>query len=321
MPKLALSFLRLLPVFLVALALLVPSAVAADRGLTVEGAILFREVSPGQTVTHSMTVSIGAGHAATEITVRAAHFSHSLTGTYQLLETAGNAALTAFPFITLDKESFYLEPGGSEVVTATIQVPQDVGAGSRYALINIRTGATGDGAVGTISAVNVPIGLTVKDTLLHRQGEIIALTLEPAGGQALDIAIIFRNTGNHHYRIKGEIVISRFRGQTLTTIAVPRISGSTVPDNERQLKAKYSPEEALAEGVYIVKFSVMLEDDTVVDEKRAAFEVTQTGIVILPEAPEEDAAVDWLMFGVIVGGAVAVGLVIILVRRRRSAQL
>jgi len=308
--------LRLLPVALLAVALLATSPVAADKGLKVEGAILTRDVSPGQIVTHRMTVSIGAGHEATEIAVRAAHFSHSLAGTYQLLETAGNADLTAFPFITLDKESFHLEPGGSQVVTATIQVPQNVGAGSRYALISISTGATGAGAVGTISAVNVPISLTVKDTPLQRQGEITRLTLETAGGQTLDIATIFLNTGNHHYRIKGEIVINRFRGQTLTTIPVPLISGSIVPDNKRQLKARYSPEETLAEGVYIVKSSVMMEDDTVLDAEMVAFEVTDTGITVLPEVPDGGAAIDWLMFGVIVGGAVAVGLAIIFVRRK-----
>ena len=317
MMRSALKSLRLLPVVLIVMMLLAAPPVAADKGLKVEGAILAANVTPGQNLTHEMTVSIGTDDEVTDITVRVGEFGQSLTGTYELLETAGNNSLSAVPFITLDKESFHLEPGGSEVVTATIQIPDDVGAGGRYALINIQTGPTGGGGVGTISAVNVPVALTIENTTLVRQGEITELDIEAAGGQILNLNTIFHNTGNYHFRIKGQITISKFKGQTLKAIPLPLTSGSIIPGMSLQFKANYQPEKALAKGIYIVKSQVMLADGTVLAEKRAAFQVTNNGTVILAEVPAEGKPINWLMLGGIIGGAVAIGLVIFFVRRRR----
>ena len=315
MVKLPLKFLRLLPAVLILLA--ASSVSAADRGLTVQGAILKTDVSPGQNFTHKMTVSIGTEDPATEITVRLGGYGQALSGASELLETADNTGFSARDFITLDKESFHLEPGGSEVVTATIQVPLDVGSGGRYALINIKTGATGGGGVGTISAVNVPIVLTVKDTQLLRQGEITALNVEVAEGQTLNIDTIFHNTGNYHFRIQCNITISKFQGKTLKTIPLALTSSSIIPEMSLRLSAKYEPEAVLAKGIYIVKSQVRAEDGTILDEKTAAFQVTDAGIEILSEVPAEGKPVNWLMVGGIAGGVVAAGLIAFFVRRRR----
>lgn len=313
-----LRLLRLLPVLLVTLALLAATPVsAADRGLTVQGAILMATVSPGQNLTHRMTVSIGTDDQATEITVRIGDFGQSLSGTYELLEPAGNSSLSACPFITLDKESFHLEPGGSEVVTATIQIPEDVGAGGRYALINISTGPVGNGGVGMVTAVNVPIFLTVDDTTLNRQGEITGLDMEAAGEQSFDISTIFRNTGNYHFKVKGEITISNSQKQTLDDISVPLTSTSLIPNMSLQLQANYSPQAALPEGIYTVKSRVMLEDGTVLDAKQAGFRVTQSGVVQVTPLSDEATPVNWLIIGII-GGVVAVGLIIFFLVKRRT---
>jgi len=321
MVKLALRSLRLLPVLLVVLALLASSPVwAADRGLTLKvgGAILMANVSPGQTLTHTMTVSIGTDDQATEITVSIGDFGQSLSGVYELLEPAGNSSLSACPFITLDKESFHLEPGGSEVVTATIQIPQDVGSGGRYALINISTGVTGEGGVGMITAVNVPIFLTVDNTTLNRQGEITGLDMEAASEQTFDISTTFRNTGNYHFKVKGEITISNSQKQTLDDISVPLNSTSIIPGMSLQLQANYSAQEALPEGIYTVKSKVMLEDGTVLDAKQAGFRVSQSGVLRVTPLSNEATPVNWLMLGGIIGGVVAVGLIIFFLVKRRT---
>jgi hypothetical protein len=318
MMKLALKSLGLLPVVLIVLMLLAaPPVGAADKGLKVQGAILSRNVTAGQNLTHKMTISIGTDDEATNISVRLSEFGQKLSGSYELLDTAPNPALSACPFITLDKDSFHLEPGGSEVVTATIQIPADVGAGGRYALINIKTGATGGGGVGTISAVNVPIALIIQDTTLVRQGEITALDIEVAEGQKLNIDTIFHNTGNYHFRIQGNVTISKFRGKTLKNIPVPLTSSSIIPEMSLRLSAEYEPEAVLAKGIYIVKSQVRAEDGTVLAEKKAAFQVTEAGIEILSEVPAEGKPINWLMVGGIAGGAVAAGLIAFFVRRRR----
>jgi hypothetical protein len=314
MVKLPLKFLGLLPAVLILLAASPVSA--ADSGLTVQGAIFTANVSPGQNLTHKMTVSIGTADPATEITVRVGHFGQTLSGAYELLETAENTDLSARDFITLDKESFHLEPGGSEVVTATIQVPPDVGAGGRYALINIKTGATGEGGVGMITAVNVPIVLTVKNTTLTRQGEITGLDMEAAGEQTFDISTIFHNTGNYHFRIQGNITISKFQGKTLKTIPVPLTSSSIIPEMSLRLSAKYEPEAVLAKGIYIVKSQVMLDDGTVLAEERAAFQVTESGVSPVPLPSNDTTPVNWLIIEII-GGVVVIGLLVFFLVKRR----
>jgi hypothetical protein len=317
MVKLPLKLLRLLPVVLILLAFLAASPVsAADRGLTVQGLILTASVSPGQNLTHKMTVSIGTEDPATEITVRLGGYGQALSGASELLETAENADFSARDFITLDKESFHLEPGGSEVVTATIQVPLDVGAGGRYALINIRTGGTGEGGVSMVNAVNVKILLTVKDTTLTRQGEITGLNIEVAEGQTLNIDTIFHNTGNYHFRIQGNITISKFQGKTLKTIPVPLTSSSIIPEMSLRLNAKYEPEAVLAKGIYIVKSQVMLDDGTVLAEKSAAFEVTESGVSPVPLPSNDTTPVNWLIIEII-GGVVVIGLLVFFLVRRR----
>ena len=317
MVKLPLKLLRLLPVVLILLVFLAASPVsAADRGLTVQGLILTASVSPGQNLTHKMTVSIGTEDPATEITVRLGGYGQALSGASELLETAGNADFSARDFITLDKESFHLEPGGSEVVTATIQVPLDVGAGGRYALINIRTGGTGEGGVSMVNAVNVKILLTVKDTTLTRQGEITGLNIEVAEGQTLNIDTIFHNTGNYHFRIQGNITISKFQGKTLKTIPVPLTSSSIIPEMSLRLNAKYEPEAVLAKGIYIVKSQVMLDDGTVLAEKSAAFEVTESGVSPVPLPSNDTTPVNWLIIEII-GGVVVIGLLVFFLVRRR----
>jgi hypothetical protein len=317
MVKLPLKFLRLLPVVLIVLAFLAASpASAAENGLRVQGAILQADVSPGQNLTHKMTVSIGTEDPATEITVRLGGYGQALSGASELLETADNTDFSARAFITLDKESFHLEPGGSEVVTATIQVPLDVGAGGRYALINIKTGAAGGGGVGMITAVNVPIVLTVKDTTLTRQGEITGLNIEVAGGQTLNIDTIFHNTGNYHFRIQGNITISKFQGKTLKTIPVPLTSSSIIPEMSLRLSAKYEPEAVLAKGIYIVKSQVMLDDGTVLAEERAAFQVTESGVSPVPLPSNDTTPVNWLIIGII-GGVVVIGLLVFFLVKRR----
>jgi hypothetical protein len=316
MVKLPLKFLGLLPVVLIVLAFLAASpASAAENGLRVQGAILQADVSPGQNLTHKMTVSIGTEDPATEITVRLGGYGQALSGASELLETADNTDFSARAFITLDKESFHLEPGGSEVVTATIQVPLDVGAGGRYALINIKTGATGEGGVGMITAVNVPIVLTVKNTTLTRQGEITGLDMEAAGEGIYDISTIFRNTGNYHLKVNGEITISNSRGQTLGNISVPLTATSIIPGMSLRLTATYNPQEALPEGTYIVKSLVML-DGTILDEERAAFKVTESGVSPVPLPSNDTTPVNWLIIEII-GGVVVIGLLVFFLVKRR----
>ncbi len=314
------------------LALLIAIPVAANPGLKVSGAILVTDTSPGVTLTHKMTVSLGDGDPATEITVQVGGIGQSLDGAYYLLEAPEDTSYSARQFITVDKESFHLEPGAPQDITATIHIPQDVGTGGRYALINIKAGPVGEGQVATVAAVNVPIALTIKDTVLTHQGKITELTTsEAVSGRPLGIITTFQNTGNHHFRVKGEVTVSNSKGEVLGTVSTSLTPSSIVPTMSRRLKAAFTPQGELPPGVYSVKSMVMLEDGTLLDEAEGSFEVKELYVPptpvtppslmtpVLPSAapvPAPGAGVNWTLIG---GSIVIVGLVIVLllIRRRR----
>ena len=267
----------------VAVVLLLSSLIAvpasANPGLNVSGAILVTDTSPGETLTHKMTVSIGGSDPATDITVQVGGMGQSLDGAYELLEaSADTSGYSARQFITIDKESFHLEPGMSQNLTVTVRIPQDVGAGGRYAVISIMntrpTGTTGEERVTTLTGINVPIALTIKDTQLTHQGKITALATEATGEQAFNIFTTFQNTGNHHFKVKGEVTVSSSQGEVLDTILMPLTSASIIPNLSRRLKATFTPEGVLADGIYTVKSRVMLEDGTVLDEAEGSFEIS-----------------------------------------------
>ena len=268
---------RLLPVALTVAILLALIAVPvyANPGLKVSNAAIVIDVSPGQTLTQKMTASIAAADPATDILVKITGVAQSVDGGYQLLDAAQDTSpYSAREFVTVDKNSFHLEPGGSQDVIATIQVPQDVGVGGRYAIINMSTKPMPGAGVNIITAVNVPVYLTVKGSQLVHTGKITELSIGNfTSSQPVNILTNFQNTGNHHFKVKGEVAVMNAQGQNLGTISIPVTSSSILPDTVRQLQATFMPTGELAPGTYTISSKVMLEDGTVLDEANSTFKI------------------------------------------------
>ena len=258
----------------VLLAALMPAPVSANPGLKVTNAAILADVSPGRTLTQVMTVSIASSDAATDIAVQVAGIAQSLSGGYVMLNaTQDTGPYSAREWVSVDKSSFHLDPRGSKNVTATIQVPQDVGAGGRYAIINIQTQPVAGAGVNIVTAVNVPVYLTVKDTQLIHTGQITGLTIgNVTSGEPIDIATDFQNTGNHHFKVNGEVSVKNSQGQNLNTISLPVTSSSILPGMVRELEVAFIPSGDLAVGTYTVDSKVMLEDGTLLDEANTTFE-------------------------------------------------
>jgi hypothetical protein len=269
------SYKCLVPLALVA-ALSLALTAAPALGLTVSNAAMVGNVNPGQTYTHTMTVSIDSGDAATDVSVDVAGVQQSASGGFQLVDASHDTSqYSARQFVTFDKTAFHLEPGGSEDVTATVMVPQDVGDGGRYAMIHIVTTPVATGGVGMASAVDVPVYLTVNNSPLIHKGEITGVASgEITSGQPINIWTDFESTGNHHFKVKGEVTVTNDRGQTLGIITTPVTSTSILPGMVRKLEASFIPGVVLAVGTYTVSSKVMLEDGTLLDQSSTTFEVT-----------------------------------------------
>jgi len=261
--------------------------VAAGTGLQVSGASLVTDVSPGEVVTHTLTVSAGA---ACDITIKAGGIAQTTDGGYALLDAGlDTSPYSALGFITVDKESLHLEPGSPGEITATIAIPEDAGDGGRYALLSINTRPESSSSVGVATAVNIPVFLTLKNSRLDHTGTITGIsTGSIASGSPVEIWTAFRNTGNHHYKIRGEVTVISSQGEILDTLFTELTPNSLVPGMSRRLTTNFVPAENLPAGTYLIKSKVMLADGQILAEAEGTFEVP---VVYVPPPPPAEQTV------------------------------
>ncbi len=285
-----------------------PVPVLANPGLWVADGRLVTDVSPGDTLTHKMSVGIRESDSAMDIAV----------------EVRDLGEYSARDFITIDNPSFHLEPGESQDVMATINVPLDVGEGGRYAIIRIAQKPAATKGISSLVAIEAPVRLTIKDSQLIHEGEITEVSAgEVISGKPVDIFITFKNNGNHHFKFKGEVTVSDARGKVLDTIYTVVIPSPVIPSMSKKIKATFIPKGDLPLGVYQVKSSIMLEDSTVLDEAVGSFEVKEPYVpppspassTLTPDSaakPEtEDGRISIsLPMGTVIGGAVA-GVIVV----------
>jgi hypothetical protein len=248
---------------------------AATPSLTVTNAILVQNVTPGQTITWPMTVSNPSADPATVITVRVEGMTQGSDGSLETLPAAQDTGpYTARPFITLDQNSLPLNPGDSHTVTATIQVPQDVGAGQRFAMITLQTQPVPGVGINTISEVDVPIYLIITGSQMIDTGKITSLTTgNITTGQPITVTTKFENTGNEHFKIEGQITITNSTGTIIDTIGIPETTSNVMPGLTRQIVTPVTAAGTLSPGTYTVQSQIMLADGTSLDESTTTFTV------------------------------------------------
>jgi hypothetical protein len=272
-----LRYIYLAAVICISLAVGMPGAhlSAEAEGLRVNGAMLVTEVNPGENLKHKIAVQLSPTDAATDISVKVEPVGQSPDGTYLASDSSIiDVRYSASSFITLDKNIFHLEPGSTGELTATIQIPTDIGPGGRYALITLQTQPSLQGAISVVRAIHIPIYLTIKDSVLIHTGKIRDTTTGEVGnGRPIDILTRFQNTGNHHFKIKGDVIVYDPRGDILDVLYTSLSTSSILPDSVRQLKTTFIPRNDLLTGTYSYCSKARLEDGTLLDEIQSSFEV------------------------------------------------
>jgi hypothetical protein len=249
--------------------------VSANPGLTLVGANIDTSVSPGDTFTHVMTVSIGASDPATQVQVTVCGVQQNQDGTLELLDAAHDtASYSARSFVTLDKDVLNLVPGVPQTVTATIQIPQNVGNGGRYAAINFATQPTGTGQVKIVTDVYVPVYLTIEGSQLIQTGKITELTTGGiTTGQPINILTDLQNTGNLHFKFQCQITLKEPNGQIVDTTSSPFTAASILPGVTMQVDTPLSAIGSLAPGTYTIDSEAIMENGSVLDQATSTFKV------------------------------------------------
>lgn len=264
----------------------VPSMPAsASTGLTVQGASLVADVTPGETLTHKITISIGTDDPAIDLIASVSDIGQTTDGSIIPLENATGAnPFSAYNFITLDKTRIRLEPGIPQDFIVTAKIPQNAGDGGRYALISIKTDTVGSGSVGIVAAVNIPVYLTLRNSKLIHTGKITGITTGIiTAGRPIDIFTTFENTGNHHFKVENQVTVTNSSNELLDEIKTGFTVSSIIPGMSRILKTTFVPRQILSPGTYNIQSRVIQEDGTVLDKASGSF-VIKTPL-IPPQPP------------------------------------
>ena len=260
--------------------LLIPLSVSADStGLVVTNAAIVDNVSPGQLITQTMTVSIGSSDPATDISISVDGVAQSLNGGYILLNAdADTSQNTARPFVTVNPTSFHLDPGQSQNITATINVPQNVGSGGYFAIIKVANppSVTSGSNIAIVTSVSIPVYLTIKDTQLIQTGKITGISnSDITNGQPINITTTFQNTGNTYFKVEGQTSVINDQGVTLDAVAGGVRGGDLIPGMSRNLEAIFTPSGSLAPGTYTIRSVVMSSDSILLLPVQASFHAGQ----------------------------------------------
>jgi len=277
----------------IAFLLILAMGIAPSAAIGVSGAKYMGSIPAGGMDTHKITVSLGADEQPADIAVEVMGFGQAPNIGYFTLDPANDPGpYSARTFITLDKTALHLEPGQSGDIIATIQLPQNAGAGGKYAIIYVHA-LPGPGQSIT-TAINVPVIITVAGTTATESGSILNInTGEVTIGQPIVVTTTFKNTGNYHYyHTVNTVTLSDSNGKILSTDSTTPSVYAVIPDST----VNYTVRPAVADlpvGTYTLNSKVLLENGKVLDEKSTTFgiqkpyipPVTESSMSLAPGSP------------------------------------
>jgi len=151
---------------------------------------------------------------------------------------------------------FELGPEQAMPVRISVTVPGDA-RGGRYGVVVVWPSPVlqAGGARGTVSIVVPKLAarllVPVRGTEVVR-GAITGMLAAPRpGGGGADIKVVFRNSGNVHVRVSGEVTILNASGQAVGKVPVQE--ALVLPDTVREFRLSWEAPPALEPGPYTVR--------------------------------------------------------------------
>lgn len=242
----------------------------ASASIGIAGSILQEDVRPGQSIEHVITILLNKSDQPMDMTVEVGGFGDDLGGGHKLLKAdQDNGPCSARPFLKISPDHIHLNPGTSQNIILEGTVPEDVGDGSRFALVNIRSLPVGKNkTVGIEVAFNVPVVLNIIDSKFIKTGEITDLNVSGS-----DISVIFKNTGNTNYMAKAIAILRDNDGAILSNTSSSLTFSSIIPTASRRFRLSLKPETKLKPGNYILDASVALTNGTILATRESQVEI------------------------------------------------
>jgi hypothetical protein len=270
---------RIQPAILLAVSFFLIS-VSISSALSVSGVILDRAVAPAEIITHELVVSLEKDEGPMNLTVEIMDWSQQLDGSNYAANESTESPFSARSFFSASPSEFHLDQGGSQKVTLTGIIPEDIGPGGKYAMFSVSSSAmpsAQDKNVGVQVAVNGLIRLTASGSLLNKSGKISHLSLiEPTSRTEQRVSIIFNNTGNVHYKIIPAAALEDRQGDILAYAGLP-LTTNIIPEAARSIELSLKPERELEPGRYKISANATLEDGTLLAAEEMQFEIDSGG--------------------------------------------
>ena len=205
---------RYLSLSLISIALLLLSTTCPVLALTVGysgGKGLNPQVSPAEVYTQTLTVNIGKNESATDILIEVFGYHDGDNGVESVPVEKDNSLYSARAYIQPGRIIVHCEPGETKESQVNITIPADAETGGHYATLRFSTVPKEGNNVGIVSAIVLPIRFTVASGPLVHTGEVTGVTAGKAvSGKPIDIYTSLKNTGNHHFDVKGQVEIREF---------------------------------------------------------------------------------------------------------------
>ena len=278
---------KLLPCIALLVLLAALLCTPTSAGLTVSGGKYMGEIAPGETYVHMITVSTAPTDDPVDIVIDLMGFGQSADHSYTgLTAEEDTGQYSARPFITLDASTFTLNAGDSKTVKVIIAVPNDVGDGGRYAMINIHTKPVSGGMVSISSAIGVPVMVTIKGQPIIETGSISEIKSVTKQDGKTAIVTTFKNTGNHHYYgATNSVTVNDAGGKQVAFVSLDPSLTAIIPQATVMFEA-VTPTPLIA-GTYSVDSKVILPNGTILDSKKMTVEVGSVPAGTLPIAPAQ----------------------------------
>jgi hypothetical protein len=246
------------------------------------------EVNAGEVYDQVIIVKLGENEPPSDISMEVLGWKDSLDGAPVPVSASEDVGpYSARTYFSPENMTLHLDSGESTQFDLKITVPSGTGAGGRYAILRFTAVPPDGGMVRVSQEIVLPMRFTILGGDLHHTGSIEAVRADDVeSNKAIDIISLVKNTGNHHFSLRNDIVISDRNGTTIDQIEVNRTS--PIAGSSKNIHVQYYPKSPLALGTYTISSRVSLEDGTLLDEKTATFEVKEPYI---PPPPPVNATI------------------------------
>ncbi len=319
---------RIIGIVLAVSLLLLVASPALAGGLTVHGGKIETSVSPGNDYSYTMRVE-NTSDAPMDIGVEVKGYGISANRDFIVLESEQDKSpYTAGELLAVSHDSFHLEPGDSQVITVTAEIPSAIGDGGRYAIIFIHTTPAKGEMVATISAIAARVLLTIDGSNLIHDSEVTSLDMKPLG--PFEALVTVANKGNHHYKPHVRGILRK--GDKILATASTDADWPLIPGYSRQFNLSFVGDEPMPADDYEVDIEVRDDSGNLVAQHTSSFTVEKPYVpppsaappeqaTTAPSPPAKQAGTNWTAIGGAVAAVIIVGLLIViflLLRRRRA---